>query len=543
MGEYLERAPDAHSRNYLDSSTSIGSSGSKIPSLRNATIAELSSLLENGSVKSVDLTKTYLARIAEVNDYFRAVIETNPDAVEIAQALDLEQTRTGKRRGPLHGIPILVKDIFNTNDAMHTTAGSLCLLGARTHKEAAVIEKLRAAGAVILGKTNLAEWGMVRTSKGGSGWTARGGLTRGAYVENMKASGSSSGSAVSAALGLAAVCVGAETDGSIISPSSRANVVGLKPTPGLISSEGAIPVALKQDTPGPIARTVADVVYLLDVLADQPDGSANNYAASLTGGDLSGLRNGIPESGFPAADNEHLQAFQKALHVLKDAGAVLITDIAYEGFADFQKLSRDEQTCAMLGAFKLDIASYVKALDRNPRHLTSLDDIIEFIKSDPGEEYPSRGIEMFEIAQKLDLEGQDYKKALARDVYFGGVGGIPGLLKSHGLDVIAVPAMQGPSISFAARAGTPAIVVPLGKYSDNAAVKSLTSGPDHYVDVAPNVPFGIAFLGDKWSETKLLRVANAFEQITQVRESIPLFNPPKTELHGYDAGSTKSSRM
>ncbi|KAI0192132.1 putative amidase [Astrocystis sublimbata] len=525
MGDYSGKQLNPQSGKHFDYSIPIGSSASKVPSLQNATIAELSSLLENGSIKSADLTKAYLARIDEVNEYFRAVIETNPDAVEIARVLDLEQTTTGRRRGPLHGIPILIKDIFNTKDSMETTAGALCLLGDRTHKDAAVVAKLRAAGAVILGKTNMSEWGNVRTVNGGSGWSARGGLTRGAYVENMKASGSSSGSAVSAALGLAAACVGAETDSSIISPSSRANVVGLKPTYGLISSEGAIPVAWNQDTPGPIARTVADIAYLLDVLAEQPNGSVNNYATSFPGRDL---------SGFPTADDENLQAFQGALHVLSDAGAVLVPDIAFEGFVKYKELSRDERNYAMLGAFKHDIANYVKGLHENPQHLTGLDDIIQLSQRDPREGYPSRGIDIFETAQRIDLDGQDYKEALERNVYFAGVGGLPGLLETYNLDMIAVPAMQGPSVTFAARAGAPAIVVPLGRYSDKATLKCLTSGPDHYVDVAPNVPFGINFVGGKWSEAKLLRVANAFEQATQVRESIPLFNPPKTELSGYN---------
>ncbi|KAK3358833.1 putative amidase [Lasiosphaeria hispida] len=505
-----------------------------MPSLLNATVADLSRALSNGQLSSAALTAAYLARIAEVNGYFHAVIETNPDAISIAQALDQEQ-RTKGRRGPLHGIPILLKDIVFTLDKMETTAGSTVLLGSRLSQEARVARKLREAGAVILGKTNMSEWGMFRTTKGGSGWTARGGLSLGAYCHNMKASGSSSGSAVATALGLAAACIGGETDGSIISPASKNGVVGIKPTAGLVSSDGLVPLALKQDVPGPMARTVTDAACLLDVLAEEtPSRSNASYASAFTGTDLSGLRIGVPSSSLLQASDAPLQAFNNALHLLESSGATIVRDANYACLEEFTKLSKEEQVFTLAGYFQTDIKQYLTGLDTNPHGLKDLGDIIRLTKQDPLEQYPERGIDLFDLAHSIDVQGAEFQAALKQNEYFSRDGGIPGTLKAHSLDLIVAPAMYGPTVSLAARGGFPAVVVPLGKYPEGTAVKQARNGPDTLVDIAPGLPFGIIFTGDAHTERTLLRVAFAFEQLTNVRDTLVPFNPPQTDLSHLD---------
>ncbi|KAK0710741.1 glutamyl-tRNA amidotransferase subunit A [Lasiosphaeris hirsuta] len=494
-----------------------------MPSLLNATVADLSRALSNGQLSSAAPTAAYLARIAEVNGYFHAVIETNPDAITIAQALDEEQ-RTKGRRGPLHGIPILLKDIVFTLDKMETTSGSTVLLGARPSQEARVACKLREAGA-----------GMFRTTKVGSGWTARGGLSLGACCHNMKASGSSSGSAVATALGLAAACISGETDRSIISPASKNGVVGIKPTAGLVSSDGLVPLALKQDVPGPMARTVTDAAYLLDILTEETPSRGNaSHVSALTGINLSGLRIGVPSSSLLQTSDAPLQAFNNALHLLESSGATIVRDADYACLEKFSRLSKEDQVFVLAGYFQTDIKKYLASLKANPRSLKDLGDIIRLTKQDPQEQYPERGIDLFELAYSVDVQGAEFQAALKRNAYFSGDGGIPGTLKAHSLDLIVAPAMYRPTVSLAVRGGFPAVVVPLGKYPEGTAVKQAKNGPDTLIDIAPGLPFGIIFTGDAHTERILLRVAFAFEQLTNVRDTLVPFNPPQTDLSHLD---------
>ncbi|KAK3292121.1 amidase signature domain-containing protein [Chaetomium fimeti] len=504
-----------------------------MPSLLNATVTDLTRALSDGRVSSVALTAAYLARIAEANGYFHAVIETNPDAMSIAKALDDEQ-RTKGRRGPLHGIPILVKDIATTLDKMETTSGSTVLLGTRCSQEARLVQRLRDAGAVILGKTNMSEWGAFRTISGGGGWSARGGLTLGAFCPNMKANGSSSGSAVATALGLAAACVGSETDGSIISPASRNGVVGFKPTLGLVSSDGLVPLALKQDVPGPITRTVVDTAYMLDALAEEhPSREGVSYVSALSGTDLSGLRIGVPSSSLLQPSDAPMEAFHEALRLLESSGATVVHAANYAGSDEFNNMSKERQLLILAGSFQTDIKQYLGNLKTNPHALKNLGDIIRLTKQDTREEYPERGIDLFELAYSVDMAGADFQAALKQNEYFAVDGGIPGTLKANRLDLIVAPAMYGPTVSFAARAGVPVVVVPLGKYPEGTDVKYFKSEPDTLVDVAPGISFGITFTGNRYSERTLLRAAYAFEQLTNVRDTLEIYNPPKADLSDF----------
>src|SRR6185437_13017329 len=304
-----------------------------------ATVAQLEDAMAHGRITSRALVARYLARIRRIDKagpHLNSVIEVNPDARAIAAALDRERRRNGPR-GPLHGIPILVKDNIATADRMQTTAGSLALLGAKPPRDAFVVEKLRAAGAVILGKTNLSEWANFRSTRSTSGWSARGGLTRNSYALDRDASGSSSGSGVAISASLAAVAIGTETDGSIVSPSSANGLVGIKPTLGLVSRAGIVPIAHSQDTAGPMARTVADAAAVLSAIAGadprdpataEADAHATDYTKFLDRGALRGARIGVVRSQFTAPRNDLVAAeIEKALDVLRAEGAILV-DIA-----------------------------------------------------------------------------------------------------------------------------------------------------------------------------------------------------------------------
>ncbi|KAK0721832.1 amidase signature domain-containing protein [Lasiosphaeria miniovina] len=470
-------------------------------SLLNATIADLSEALSDGRLSSAALTTAYIAQILEANDYFYAVIETNPDAMDIAHALDEEQHTKG-RRGPLHGIPILLTDSISTLDDMEATAGSAALLGTRNCREATLVRRLRDAGAVILGQTNMTD----------------------AYCFNMSGGGSSCGSAVATALGLAATCIGCETDGGIIYPASHNGVVAIKPTVGLVSADGVIPVALKQDAAGPMARTVSDVACLLEVLAEESTGRGHvSYTSALTGTDLSGLRIGVPSSCLVELSGTPLKEFNSALSLLEFCEATIVRDTNYACLNDFLKLSEEEMGCVVAGCFQNDIRKYLADLATNSHEIKSLGGIIEV--------------------------------AVLLDDYFGGDGGISGTLKEHKLDLIVAPAVRGSEIdstsrsglsvivSLAARGGLPVVTVPLGKYPETTAVRQDLREPDKLVDVAPEIPFGIMFTGAAHSEETLLRVAYAFEQMTNVRDTLVPSIPPKRDIPDLDAAYCRTPEI
>jgi amidase len=481
-------------------------------------IAELKAGMESGEYSSHGITQQYLERIASLDRQgpnLHHVLETNPDALAIAASLDAER-RVGKVRGPLHGIPVLIKDNIDTADRMTTTAGSLALAGSIASRDAHIVAMMRAAGAVILGKTNLSEWANFRSSHSSSGWSGRGGQARNPYALDRTPSGSSSGSAGAVASSFCAVAVGTETDGSITSPSAACSLVGLKPTIGLVSRSGIIPIAHSQDTAGPIARSVTDAAILLGALvgADSRDAAMRNakapaqdYTRFLDANGLKGARIGVARKRYTGYSTSADAQFEKSLSVMKDRGAVIIdpADIATAGKFD------DAEYEVLLFEFKTDLAAYLATLPAGAR-ARNLDDLIAFNRAHAKEEMPYFGQEIFEqAAKKGGLSTPSYLKALASCRTLARTQGLDATFAKHNLDAIVAPT-QGPpalidlvngdpsggsSTSPCAVAGYPAITVPMG--------------------YASGLPLGITFMGLAWAEPTLFKLAYAFEQATKVR--------------------------
>ncbi len=459
--------------------------------------------MASGEVTSRQLTAIYLRRIDRFNPLLAAVIETNPQARRIADRLD-EERRSGRIRGPLHGIPVLVKDNIATDDGMETTAGSLALVGSRVPRDATLIARLRQAGAVILGKANLSEWANFRGFAPFEGWSARGGFTRDPYLLSFNPSGSSSGSAVGAATNLCAVAVGTETDGSIVGPSGNNLVVGLKPTVGLVSQSGIIPIAHSQDTAGPIGRTVTDVAILLNTLKS-PFGRVarhelpHDYTAFLNGHALRGARIGIDRRQFTAdygALPDITAVVDRAIDKLADAGAEIIDPVdpgdPFDWFfnAEFPVL---------LNEFKGDIATYLSKL-RNT-DMRTLEDLIAFNREHCAEEMKYFGQEIFEMAETYsgDLTDPDYLAARRRCLRLGRDRGIDKALADDDLDAILSPSYafgtSGPAV-----AGYPLISVPVGISKEGR-------------------PAGIWLSGGFLSEPTLIAIAYATEQLLDARRT------------------------
>jgi amidase len=480
------------------------------------TITELRAGMERGEWSASDLVTQYLARI-EAMDHrgpaLHAVIETNPDAPAIAAALDAER-RQGHLRGPMHGIPVLIKDNIDTADRMTTTAGSLALEGSHPARDAFVVERLRAAGAVILGKTNLSEWANFRSSHSSSGWSGRGGQARNPYATDRTPSGSSSGSAIAAASSYCAAAVGTETDGSVTSPSAACSLVGMKPTIGLVSRRGIIPIAHTQDTAGPMARTVMDAAILLGAMAGADAGDratrasgVTDYTRTLDASGLAGVRLGVARKMFAGKSPVTERQFETALAAMKSLGATIVdpADIATVGQFDGAEYE------VLLYEFKADLESYLKGLPAGAR-IRTLDDLIAFDRAHAREEMPWFGQEIVEAAsRKGPLSSAGYRKALARSGELARTRGIDATLAKYRLDAIVAPTQGPPALidlvngdpagwsttSPAAVAGYPAITVPMG--------------------YATGLPLGLTFMGPAWSEPKLLRYAYAFEQATKAR--------------------------
>jgi len=487
------------------------------------TIADLSRRMASGAETARSLAHKYLARIDALDrrgPELRAVLEINPDSLAIADRLDAER-KAGKARGPLHGIPVLLKDNIGTADRMNTTAGSLALLGATPLADAFLVGKLRDAGAVILGKTNLSEWANFRSTHSSSGWSGRGGQCRNPYALDRNPSGSSSGSGAAISANLCAVAVGSETDGSIVSPSNNCGLVGIKPTLGLVSRTGVVPIAHSQDTAGPMARTVTDAAILLTALAgyDPADLSgrpAMDYAAELAKAPkgLDGLRIGVPRKKLfgqsPAAD----ALVEAALADLKKLGAVIVdpADIATLGETD------DSEFEVLLYEFKADLNAYLAGLGAKTPYKT-LKDLIRFNEENRGREMPYFGQEIFEKAEaKGPLTDQAYLDALEKDLRLTRKEGIDKTMDENKLDALVAPTSgpaslidlvngdygPGGSSSFPAIAGYPDITVPCGEKW--------------------GLPVGMSIFGRPWSEPVLLRIASAYEQATRHRRS-PKFVP------------------
>lgn len=496
--------------------------------LEEAMVAELVDAQQSGFRTARQITERYLSRIDALDrrgPSLHAVIELNPDALAIADALDAERRRSGSR-GPLHGVPVLIKDNVDTADRMSTTAGSLALVGSIAGRDAFIVERLRAAGAVIVGKTNLSEWANFRSSRSTSGWSARGGVVRNPYALDRNACGSSSGTGAAIAANLAVVGVGTETDGSIVCPSAANSLVGIKPTVGLISRAGVIPVAHSQDTPGPMARTVADAAILLGVLAgadlrdpataSRPPDTRMAYSTALQRDGLRGARIGVARAQFFGYSQDADRLTNAAIEDLRTAGAVIV-DPADLPNVDAYRASELE---VLLYEFKTDLNAYLGALGPKAK-VHSLAELIAFNDANREAELPYFGQELLIEAQKRGpLTDKVYRHALERSQHLSRQG-IDAVFDRFTLDAIVAPtgappwktdlvngdALTGSSSAPAAAAGYPSITVPAG--------------------YARGLPVGISFIGRAWSEARLLTLAYAYEQATKHRRP-PTF-PPSVE--------------
>jgi len=484
------------------------------------TIAELQAKMEAGELTARQVAELYFRRIEAVDKggpFLNSIIELNPDALEIAEKLDAER-KAGKVRGALHGIPILVKDNIDTADRMQTTAGSLALEGHYARKDAFIVRQLRKAGAVILGKTNLSEWANFRGKRSVSGWSSRGGLTRNPYALDRSACGSSSGSGAAVAANLAVAAVGTETDGSIICPSQTNGIVGIKPTLGLLSRSGIIPIAHSQDTPGPMARTVRDAAFLLGAMMGVDSGdpvtrlskkaASSNYFRALDYDGLKGARIGVARN-LAGANPKVLKVFENCLEVMRQLGAVLIDPADVPNFDKFGASELE----VLYYEFKADLNRYLQSLPAEVQ-VHSLEEVIRFNEENADRVMPYFGQEHMIAAQaKGSLREKKYKDAIAKNLRLSRREGIDRVMRKYKLDALVTPS-GGPawvidlvngdshtddieSTSPAAVAGYPHITVPAG-----------------YIF---GLPVGISFIGRAWQEANLIRYAYAFEQATQYR--------------------------
>ena len=493
--------------------------------LEEATIKQLQAWMQSGQYTSRQLVDLYFARIESIDrsgPTLRAVIDINPEARSIADDLDLERKTKGPR-GPLHGVPILIKDNIDTADRMTTTAGSLALEGFIAPRDAFVVERLRAAGAVIIGKTNLSEWANIRSTKSASGWSARGGQTKNPYALDRNACGSSSGTGSAIAASLAAVGVGTETDGSIVCPSGVAALVGIKPTVGLVSRSGIIPISSSQDTAGPMTRTVEDAAVLLtamtgvdprDAATKSSAGKTADYSKALDADALTGARIGVARKRYfgysPPAD----RLVEAAIAAMKAQGAVIVDPADIPTGAGIEQCVLD----LLLYEFKAGLNAYLAATPPTVK-VRSLKDVIEFNEREKAREMLYFGQELFIAAEKkgplttpayLTTKRQCQSRARAL--------GIDAVMEKHKLDAIVAPTgspawpidlvngdhFLGASSTPAAVAGYPAITVPAG--------------------FANGLPVGISFMGRAWSEARLIALAYSFEQATRHRQP-PRFLP------------------
>ena len=494
--------------------------GGELPAVFDADIATLQELMEKSEMTSEEITRAFLGRIGQMDDALNSVIVTNPTALEQARALDDERSERGPR-GPLHGIPVLLKDNIESKDPMATSAGSLALADNVTGRDAFFVARLREAGAVILGKTNLSEWANFRSERSSSGWSGVGGQTNNPYDPTRNPCGSSSGSGVAVSAGFAAVAVGTETNGSIVCPANANGVVGIKPTVGLVSRTGIVPISHTQDTAGPMARTVADAVVLLSEMIGRDEADTATVVADqaaswrlvdhLREDGLEGKKIGVVRSlaGFHSDVDALLD---KAIADLGAAGAEIVDGLEYESVEELSQAAYD----VLLYEFKHDLNAYLAGLPTHDRlPATTLEQLIAFNRKHAAVEMPFFGQEVFLKSQKKGpLTDDAYLEALEL-VQGASRAGIDELLEEHELDALIAPTggpawktdpvngdhFGGGSSSFPARAGEPNVTVPMGQVH--------------------GLPVGLSFFASALSEPMLIEIAYAYEQATQHRKAPP----------------------
>jgi amidase len=483
-----------------------------------ASIPQLQSLMAKGKLTSRELTQNYLKQIEELNPLLHAVIETNPEALAIAARLD-EERRKGRLRGPLHGIPVMVKDNIATFDRMETTAGSLALVGSKVRADAPIVSRMREAGAVILGKTNLSEWANFRGIAPFNGWSARGGFTRNPYVLNWDTCGSSSGSGVAPAANLCAAAVGSETDGSVVCPAGNNLIVGIKPTIGLLPGAGIIPIAHSQDTAGPMTRTVTDAAILLGVMAGVPAG----YTARMKPGSLRKARIGIDRRLFTAeygADPAIVAQAEKAIEMMRRLGAVVVDTDTGDPLA-----YGNEELAVLTYEMKVDMANYLAGVDNT--EMRTLADLIQFNKDHCPEEMKYFGQEWFEASEQTSgLDDPVYKEARAKCLRLARDEGIDAALERDQLDAIVAPSYSWGSTAPAV-AGYPNLALPVGLCEDGR-------------------PAGIEIYGGAYQEQKLIAYAYDLEQALKPRSDPPAYLgavPPEPADAGICAAGPAAKRV
>ncbi|KAE9396846.1 amidase signature enzyme [Gymnopus androsaceus JB14] len=502
------------------------SSTRSFPDLYEATVSQLQDGLDANHFSSVDLVKAYFARIEEVNlkgPALRAVLETNPSALKQAAELDEERRLKGKR------------DNIGTDNAegMNTTAGSYTLLGSVVPEDAGVVKKLRKAGAIILGKANLSEYGQFRSHTITGGWSALGGQGTNAYYPNGNTCGSSSGSAVAISIGLSALALGTDTSGSITFPASRSNIVGIKPTVGLTSRATVVPISSHQDTVGPIARSVTDAAILLSAIAGpDPNDTATstqpsplpNYISALDVDALSGKRIGVPRKIY-IDDTTHpviIAAFEESLEVMKEMGATIVDPADLPSADELIKAGWADEELICLVDFKIDVNRYLSELKENPSGVRTVADIIRFNDEHPDLERPKGYEDQSVLIESNQTDGftESVLESLARKVKLSGEQGIDAVLAKYNLDALVAPHSTYQS----------AASVPLGFFPDDTSPTVLDGGPTIYP--APGTPFGISFFASAWSEYQLIGMAYAYEQKTQTRMKRRAYDEavPKTQL-------------
>lgn len=520
-----ESASPVHASEESDARAAGPIDGVEPFAVEEATVAQIQEAFAKGTLTSRALVDLYLARIEAMDRSgpgVNSVIELNPEARSIADFLDAERKAKGGR-SPLHGIPVLIKDNIDTADKMRTSAGSLALANSHAPLDAGIVRRLRDAGAIILGKTNLSEWANWRSTNSTSGWSGRGGQTRNPYALDRNPCGSSSGTGAAIAASFATVGIGTETDGSIVCPSNANGLVGIKPTVGLVSRGGIIPISHSQDTAGPMSRTVRDAALLLGVIAgaDARDRATkdavghveNDYVKYCTAGGLRGARIGVVRALFNAGPAVN-HVMDDALKVLKRAGATLVDPVEIPSLGKLGNMEFE----VLLYESKADINAYLASLGPNAPHKT-LADLIRFNDANRATSMPYFGQEIFLQAEKKGpLTSPEYKKALAACRRLTRDEGIDLAMKKHKLDALLAPTggpawvtdlvngdhVAGGSSTLAAVAGYPSITVPAG------AIFGL--------------PVGVSFIGSAWSEGKLIRLAYGFEQETHARFA-PKFLP------------------